>query len=146
MKVRVRFEDFAPQKPKVRELAQLQGAAKVFLGILEFAAVKMQARHVQVTDRFLRQLLVGLALAKNASEPPQSLAKISTETGRQRKIVRHEANVLLVSEFFREFEGDPELLFRLAPFALHDEAQAACVGALHERFRSTHYESFGALN
>src|SRR5690349_3988634 len=106
----------------------------------------MQACHVQVTDGFLRQLLVGLALAKNASEPPQSLTKISAETRRQRKIVRHEANVLVVSESFREFEGDPELLFRLAPVALHDEAQTACVGALQECFRSTRYESFGALD
>src|SRR5688572_11985025 len=96
----------------------------------------MQAFHVQVTDRFLRQLLVGLALAKNASEPTQSLAEISAKARRKRKIVGHEANVLVVSKFVRKFEGDPELLFRLGPFPLHDQTQAARVRALHECFRS----------
>src|SRR5215216_6267108 len=146
IEIRVGFEYFAPQEPKIIELAQLKRAAKVLFGVLEFASVKMQACHVQVTDRFLRQLFVGLALAKNAFEPAQSLAKISAKARRKRKIVCHEPNVLVVSEFVSEFEGDPELLFRLGPFSLHDQAQAARVRALHERFRSMRHESFGTLD
>src|SRR5687767_73847 len=125
IEIRVGFEYFAPQKPKIIELAQLERAAKVFFGVLEFAAVKMQACDVQVTDRFLRQLFVGLAVAKDSSEPAQSLAKVSAKAWRKRKIVRHEANILVVSEFISQFERDPELLLRLRPFALHDQAQAA---------------------
>src|SRR6185503_5153006 len=67
IEIRVGFEYFAAQKPEIIELAQLERTAQVFLSVLKFAAVKMQARNVQVTNRFLRQLLIGMALAKNAS-------------------------------------------------------------------------------
>src|SRR6185503_14965026 len=117
----------------------------MFFSVLELAAVKMQACHIQVTNCFLRQLLVGLAIAKNAPEPAQSLAKITTKTWRKRKIVSDESNVLVVSKFLSQFESNPELLFRLGPFALLDQAQAARVRALHERFRSMRNESFGSL-
>src|SRR5690348_4959254 len=134
IEVRVSFEDFAAQEPKIVELAQLERPAQMSFSALEFAAIKMQAGHVQVTDCFLRQLFVGLALAKYAFEPAQSFAEISAKAGREREVVGHEANVLIVSEFFSELEGDPELLFRLSPFALHDQTQAARVRALHECF------------
>src|SRR5688572_32876451 len=93
----------------------------------------MQACHVQVTDRFLWQLLVGLALAKNASEPTQSLTKISAKARRKRKVVCDEANVLVVSKFFSKFEGQPELLFRVGPFPLHDQTKAARVRSEERR-------------
>src|ERR1043165_9704303 len=118
----------------------------MFFGVLELPAVKMQACHIQVTNCLLRQLLVGLAIAKNASEPAQSLAKISTKTRRKSKIVSHEMNVLVVSKFLSQFESNPELLFRLGPFALHDQAQAARVRTLHERFRSMRHECFRTFN
>jgi len=37
-----------------------------------------------MTNRFLRQLLVGLALAKNASEPTQSFPEVSAKARRKR--------------------------------------------------------------
>src|ERR1044072_9354261 len=96
----------------------------------------MQTRHVQVTDRFLRKLLVGLALAKDQFKRSQSLAKVSANARGERQIVCHKSNVLIVSEFVGKFEGQTELLFRLGPFSLHAQTQAARIRTLHECFRS----------
>src|SRR6185503_3516236 len=48
IEIRVSFEYFTAQKPEIVQLAQLERTAKMFFRVFKFAAVKMQACHVQV--------------------------------------------------------------------------------------------------
>src|SRR5688572_13011870 len=102
-------------------------------GFLEFASIQMKPRNVQVPDRLLRQLLIRLALTKNALEPAKRLAKVSAKSRGKRQVVRHETNVVFVRKFFSKLQRNAKLLFRLGPLSKHDQAEAPRVGAFHER-------------
>src|SRR5215213_9471436 len=94
-------------------------------------------------DGFLRQRLIGVAVAENSLEPAQSLAEIAAKTRRQREIMRNQANVMLVRLFFRQFERVAKLLFGLRPRALRNPAKPARIGALQKSFGVFVNQGFG---
>ena len=106
IKIRVGFENLAPERLSDYRAGTARAPFEVFFGLLEFAAVKMQPCDVKMADRFLRQLLVGLALAKNASEPAQSLAKISAKPGASARLCVIRRTYCSFPQFFGEFERD----------------------------------------
>ena len=58
-----------------------RSSVQVFLRFLELAAVEMQPCDIEVADRFLRQLLVGLVIAKDSLEPFQASPKSPRNPG-----------------------------------------------------------------
>ena len=141
----IRFEDLPAEETKIVELTQLESPVEMFLGLLEFAPVEVQACNVQMADRFLRELLVGLVLAKDPLELSKRFAEVAAESRCEREIVRHHPDVRFIRQFFSELESDTKLLFGLSPASLHDQTQTTRIRALQKRLRMLRNERLGSF-
>src|SRR5688500_1842281 len=117
----------------------------MLLGFVELAAVEVQPRYVEVADRFLRQLLIRLILAKDPFEPAKRFAEVPAKAGGQCEIMGYQPYVLIVRKFFCQLERDSELLLGFGPLSEDGQTKPAGIGALHESLGRLWYERFGPL-